>query len=99
VVDIAHALQGPRDRVRLGEIEADAARRAADLLGGGVGAGLVPSGHDDVTAVIGVGLRELAPEPLRPADDDDGAFSHPPLLSWSSGPGPHSGGPGPPLWI
>ena len=35
--------------------------------------GLIPAGHDDVAAVVGVGLCELAPEPLRAAHDDDGA--------------------------
>ena len=79
VVDLAHALEGGRDRVRLREIEPDPARRPADLLRGGLRAGLVPAGHDHLAAVVGVGLRELAAESLRAADDDDAA--HTSLLS------------------
>ena len=40
-------------------------------LRGRLGAGEVSSGHDHVAAVVGVGLGELAAEPLRAADDDD----------------------------
>ena len=57
-------------------IESDAARAATDLLRGGFRAGRVPSGHDDVAAVVGVRLRELAAESLRAADDDDGTRCH-----------------------
>ena len=46
-----------------------------------LGAGLVPAGHDDLAALVGVGLRELAAESLRAADDDDAACAHVGLLS------------------
>ena len=39
-------------------------------------AGLVPAGHDHVATFVGIGLRELAAEPLRAADDDDAAVRH-----------------------
>ena len=61
--------------VRLREVESDSASATADLARSALRAGLVPSRHDDVVAVVGVGLRELAAESLRAADDDDAAHS------------------------
>ena len=52
--------------MRLREVEADPPRRPADLLRAGLRAGLVPAGHDDLAALVGVGLRELAAEPCVP---------------------------------
>ena len=81
VIDSANAREVARDRMRLGEIESDAPGASADLLGCGIRAGLVPPSHGDVAPVVGVGLRELAAESLRAADDEDGVGWHRSLLS------------------
>ena len=65
-----------RNRVRLGEVESDAASAAADLVRGGLRAGLVPPGDDHVAAAVGVRLRELAAKSLRAADDHDIPCGH-----------------------
>ena len=76
VVDVADVREPAGDRVRLGEIEPDTSGVAADLLRGSLRAGLIPAGHDHLAALVGVGLRELAAESLRAADDDDAAVCH-----------------------
>ena len=75
-LDVADVGEPVADRLRLGEIEADPARRAADLLGaGGRGRGVATREHD-VAAPARVELRELAAEAARPADDDDAPACH-----------------------
>ena len=76
VVDLAHAFEGARDHVRVGEVEPDPSCRATDLARGRFRPGLVPARHDHVTTFVGIGLSELAAEPLRAADDEDAAGCH-----------------------
>ena len=97
VVDVADVREALGDRVRLGEVEPDAARRAADLARGRLRPGLVPARHDHVATFVGIGLRELAAEPLRAADDDDAAVGHSlsPFAAGREGPARASRGPGP----
>ena len=61
-----------------------------------LGASLVAPGHDDVASIVRVGLRELAAETLRAADDDDCPCAHVGLLSRQAAPGSiRLGGPSP----
>src|SRR4029079_2516390 len=71
VLHIGDVREAVGDGVRLREVEADPARAAADLTRCRLAASLVAPGHDDVASLVRIGLRELAAETLRAADDDD----------------------------
>ena len=69
-IDLTHVGETPRDRVRVGQVEADPPGLAADLFRSRLRSSLVPSRHDHFAAVVGVRLREFAPQPLRATDDN-----------------------------
>ena len=80
VLDIADIGEPLGDRVRVRQVEADAARRAADLRSARFGRGRVAAGDDDVATLVGVELCNLPPQAARSAHDNDVLARHLPVL-------------------